>query len=65
MIISNIFQKFAEIFASQGASLLPMTQAANLPPIPLVLLILAAIFAPVSITPAEKFAVSVNDTVGK
>jgi len=47
----KFFQKFVEIFASQGAPPVSTTPAANLPPIPLELLMPVANLAPVSLTP--------------
>jgi hypothetical protein len=49
-VISNFFQKFAKIFASQGAPLMSTTPVAILPPVPLVLLTPVANLPPVSTT---------------
>jgi hypothetical protein len=60
----EFFQKFAEIFASQGAPPVSTTPVANLPPVS----IPVANLPPVSMTPAANFATSspcVVDTGGK
>jgi hypothetical protein len=64
-VISNFFWKFAEIFTGQGAPLVSMTPAANLPP---VLTSPATNMPPVSTTLVANFATSsvgVGDTGGK
>jgi hypothetical protein len=61
----EFFQKFAEIFASQGAPPVSTTPVANLPPVSATPVAnFSSIFASVVDT-AGKFAAGVNDTGGK
>jgi hypothetical protein len=61
----KFFQKFSEIFASQGATPVSMTLVANLPPVSTTLPANFATSSATIVDTSGKFANGVNDTGGK